>query len=127
MSYTESDIAHEVGKFWVLRDRPQKAYAVCISGITHSVVDSAYELNEDGLSIAIARCNYLANRATTQSKTGGSSVETKLMSEKFTRKQLEDKLNLAGKEATAEIKRLMREGGASVPAKSCRPIQQQVA
>lgn len=60
MSYKESDIMHENGKAWVLRDRGQKAYAVCISGVTHSVTDSAYPMDDDGLSLAIARCNYLA-------------------------------------------------------------------
>lgn len=62
MAYTEADIVHEAGRVWVLRDRSQKCYSVCISGITHSIVDTSFELDEDGLSIAIARCNYLAAR-----------------------------------------------------------------
>ncbi|QCJ72219.1 hypothetical protein MNY66_16470 (plasmid) [Moellerella wisconsensis] len=57
----EKDIVHENGKFWVLRDKD--AYCVMKSGVTHSVGDSAYALTKDGLSIAIARCDYLAGRA----------------------------------------------------------------
>lgn len=57
----EKDIVYENGKYWVLRDKD--AYCVMKSGITHSVGDSAYALTEDGLSIAIARCDYLAGRS----------------------------------------------------------------
>lgn len=57
----ESDIMHENGRFWVGRQRD--AYVVYETGITHSTPDSAYERNEDGLSIAIARADYLAKRA----------------------------------------------------------------
>ena len=60
MTYKETDIMHENGKFWVLREKDK--YCVCVSGITHAATDSAYEKNDDGLSIAIARCNGLANR-----------------------------------------------------------------
>ncbi|MBN3506333.1 hypothetical protein [Burkholderia cenocepacia] len=60
--YREEDIVHENGTIWVLRDRPEKAYTVCVSAGTHSTVDSAYRLDSDGLSIAIARCDYLAKR-----------------------------------------------------------------
>jgi len=66
--YREEDIEHENGKVWVLRDRPEKAYAVCVSAGTHSTVDSAYRLDPDGLSIAIARCDYLAKRHADQQK-----------------------------------------------------------
>lgn len=59
---TEADIAHENGKYWVFKDKRQKRYTVFKAGITHSVSDSAYALDEDGLSLAIARCNYLARR-----------------------------------------------------------------
>jgi hypothetical protein len=57
----ESDIAYETpcGKAWVLRDRKRSAYVVYTTGITHSTSDSAYTLDADGLSIAIARANYL--------------------------------------------------------------------
>ena len=58
--HKEQDIVHENGSYWVLKDREHKAYTVLKSGITHSTADSSYSLNDDGLSIAIARCNYLA-------------------------------------------------------------------
>lgn len=60
MGYKEKDIKHENGMFWVLDDKT--SYDVMCSGITHSTMDSAYHHNEDGLSIAVARCNYLAKR-----------------------------------------------------------------
>lgn len=56
----ESDIVYENGIFWVCKNKND--YTVYKSGITHSVSDSSYEKNEDGLSIAKARCDYLANR-----------------------------------------------------------------
>ncbi len=56
----ESQIKHEAGDFWVCD--ADKQYTVYESGITHSLSDSSYQHNEDGLSIAIARCNYLAKR-----------------------------------------------------------------
>ena len=58
---TENDIMHESGPYWVGRER--KAYVVYCAGITHSVSDSAYPKDPDGLGIAIARCDYLARRA----------------------------------------------------------------
>lgn len=57
----ESDIVHENGMFWVARDR--KAYVVFRNGFIYSASDSAYEKTPDGLSIAIARCDYLARCA----------------------------------------------------------------
>ena len=51
---------HENSGYWVLKDHKHRAYTVLKSGLTHSTADSSYELNDDGLSIAIARCNYLA-------------------------------------------------------------------
>lgn len=57
----ESDIMHENGKFWVLRGK--SCYSVMLEQQTHSESESSYTLDEDGLSIAIARCDYLANRA----------------------------------------------------------------
>jgi hypothetical protein len=56
----ESDIKHEAGRYWVGCTR--RAYVVYVTGVTHSTSDSAYERNDDGLSIAIARCDYLAKR-----------------------------------------------------------------
>lgn len=58
----ESDIMHEVGRYWVGRDKEEGAYIVFKIGPTHSTSDSAYDLTPDGLSIAIARCNYLAKQ-----------------------------------------------------------------
>ena len=58
MSYKEKDIKHEAGRFWVLDTG--KAYAVMVTGVTHSTSESAYERTDDGLSLAVARCNYLA-------------------------------------------------------------------
>ena len=60
MSYKEIDIKHENGAYWVLDTG--KVYAVMCTGFTHSVTDSAYTRDSDGLSIAIARANYLAKR-----------------------------------------------------------------
>ncbi len=61
-----SDIMHETpcGKYWVGRDTGQQAYIVYRVGVTHSTSDSGYHLTSDGLSIAIARANYLAKRLT---------------------------------------------------------------
>lgn len=60
-STRESDIIFETGTCWVKRDH--NAYTVYRTGITHSTSDSAYKKNADGLSIAIARCKYLAKRS----------------------------------------------------------------
>jgi len=60
MRYTEKQIKHENGKFWVLDTG--KTYAVMQNGVTHSTSDSEYPRNKNGLSIAIARCDYLARR-----------------------------------------------------------------
>ena len=54
--FKEKDIMHENGKYWVLNDKG--VYYVMISGFTHAKSDSAYS----SLDLAIARCNYLANR-----------------------------------------------------------------
>ncbi len=61
MSYKETDIIHENGDYWVLRERT--CYTVFKNGVTHSTSDSSYAKNDDGLSIAKARCDYLAKRA----------------------------------------------------------------
>ena len=58
MSYRERDIKHENGCYWVLDTG--KAYSVMVAGVTHSTSDSTYPRDPDGLSIAVARCNYLA-------------------------------------------------------------------
>lgn len=56
----EKDILHEFGKYWVCKTND--SYTVYKVGVTHSTPDSSYVLNTDGLSIAIARCNYLHKR-----------------------------------------------------------------
>jgi hypothetical protein len=56
----ESDIVHEKGDYWVAKERT--AYTVYKSGATHSVSDSSYSKDADGLSIAIVRCDYLTRR-----------------------------------------------------------------
>ena len=61
----ETDIVHEKGRTWVYRDKASRRYTVFVDGLTHSVSDSAYPFTEDGLSIAIALCNYLASRTPT--------------------------------------------------------------
>lgn len=58
----ESDIMHEVGNYWVGRDRAWDSYVVYKVNLTHSVGDSAYPMTPDGLSIAIARATYLHNK-----------------------------------------------------------------
>ena len=54
----ESDIVHETPRgYWVCRDRA--TYTVMRPRATHSVSDSSYARTPDGLSIAVARCDYL--------------------------------------------------------------------
>ena len=65
MSYKVKDIIHENGRFWVLKTKDK--YTVMVTGLTCSICESAYHLDGDGLTIAIARCNYLAKRYTEQS------------------------------------------------------------
>ena len=60
MSLKEKDIVHEADNYWVFKGKD--AYHVMVVGITHSESESSYRLNDDGLSIAKARCNYLAKR-----------------------------------------------------------------
>ncbi len=60
-SMKESDIIFEMGAYWVLKTRD--SYDVMKNVGTHSVLDSAYPRNDDGLSIAEARCNYLTRRS----------------------------------------------------------------
>lgn len=59
------DVLHETGGFFVARNRRGNALVVfrpSRSG-THAESDSAYCNTPNGLSIAIARCDYLARRA----------------------------------------------------------------
>jgi hypothetical protein len=57
----ENDIAYENGNAWVWKAKD--CYCVMVCGITHSTSDSAYALDDDGLGIAKARCDYLAKRS----------------------------------------------------------------
>lgn len=58
----EKDIKHENGVFWV--GDTGDSYTVYEAHVCHySVPDSSYARDQDGLSIAVARCNYLAHRA----------------------------------------------------------------
>ena len=62
----ESDIMFETpcGKYWVGRDKVNRAYVVYEVKFTHSYGESGYALNDEGLSIAICRANYLSERNT---------------------------------------------------------------
>lgn len=62
----ESQIKHENGDIWVCDTRD--SYTVYVAGLTHSIPDSSYAHDADGLSIAIARCNYLAKAPAAYSK-----------------------------------------------------------
>lgn len=61
MSYKEEDIIAEFGSAWVLRSQKNQCYYVMVSD-TVSASESAYVLNDDGLSIALARAKYLSGR-----------------------------------------------------------------
>lgn len=54
------DIKHENGDFWVLD--MGDSYAVLKIGVSYSTSNSFYPHNEDGLSIAMAYCDYLAQK-----------------------------------------------------------------
>lgn len=56
----ESAIKHENGSFWV--GKVKNTFTVYHSGSMVSTPDSSYPATADGLSIAVARCNYLAKR-----------------------------------------------------------------
>ena len=60
MGIKEHQIVHENGDYWVLQEKD--AYYVMKNTATHSISDSAYHPDSCGLSIAIARCDYLAKR-----------------------------------------------------------------
>ena len=62
----ESDIVFETPVCWVKRDR--KSYTVFRTGTIVSTSDSAYKKSADGLSIAVARCNYLTKRAASEKR-----------------------------------------------------------
>lgn len=54
------NILHEVNGYYVTNERSKKdpAYHVWAPGVTHSTCDSAYR----DITLAVCRCNYLANR-----------------------------------------------------------------
>lgn len=63
MSYRESDIMHENGSFWVLKQKHgYTVFKPYEGGLCASESDSTYALTDDGLSLAVYRCNYLAKR-----------------------------------------------------------------
>ena len=66
MSYRERNIIHESPnhKAWVLSEPKRKRYTVFRTGTVVSTSDSSYAMTADGLSIAIARADYLDKRAT---------------------------------------------------------------
>jgi hypothetical protein len=55
----EQDILHENRDIWVGREA-RDVFTVYVAGITHSKADSSY----DDLSLAVARCDYLAKSET---------------------------------------------------------------
>lgn len=59
----EKDILYENGGFWVMNDGP-RGYTVQrpSPSFTHSLPDSTYAPDANGLSLAKARCDYLARR-----------------------------------------------------------------
>jgi hypothetical protein len=57
---TERDILLDLGTYWV--GRTKGSYTVYRTGLTHSTPDSSYAPDADGLSIAIARAEYLARK-----------------------------------------------------------------
>ncbi len=58
----ESDIMHEAGSYWVSREKGSYTVWRTAPSGTHSVSDSVYPKTPAGLSIAVARCDYLAKR-----------------------------------------------------------------
>jgi hypothetical protein len=58
-----SDILHENGIYWVLKDsyKGRETYTVMRNTITHS--ESVDEVTYPDVSLAIARCDYLARKA----------------------------------------------------------------
>lgn len=57
----ENSIAHEIGDFFVLTLSAHYEVRRNVSSV--SLHDSSYAKTPDGLSIAIARANYMAKRA----------------------------------------------------------------
>lgn len=67
----ETDILYEVGRYWVCKDKRLNAFLVFRNVGTHSESESAYSLGNDGaMSLAKARCDYLASRDVATYKRG---------------------------------------------------------
>ena len=64
------DVMYERGAAQVLRDRSNRRFVVLVAGSTHSTSDSAYPLDDDGLSLAMLRAETLAARAAVASAHG---------------------------------------------------------
>ena len=60
MPAKESEILYENGNHWVLKMR--MGYATMRCGITHSTSLCVFPLTDDGLSLAIAYCDYQDKR-----------------------------------------------------------------
>lgn len=58
----ESPIVFDTGLFWVWKD--SESYTVHKNGPMYSTHDSSYAPTPDGLSLAIARAEYLTKKAT---------------------------------------------------------------
>lgn len=59
---TEKDIIYERDGFWVCKDRGSYIVFRPSPSFTHSISDSGFPIDEDGLSCAKARVDYLARR-----------------------------------------------------------------
>ncbi len=64
----EPDIVHDRGTFWVLKE--PHCYNVLQSGPTHSLTLVQFAPTEDGKSLAIACCDYKADRAAKEVSNG---------------------------------------------------------
>jgi|GEM_PF-1453992 len=67
------NILHEAGNYWISNEGTKKAAAFHVweIGITHSTCDSAY----NDMSLAVARCNYLAERKESKMLYNGKTLE----------------------------------------------------
>lgn len=59
---SESDIVYQCGKYWVSDSYDKNHYTVYVDKGCHSVSDSSYSHDNDGLSLAIARARYMGGR-----------------------------------------------------------------
>ena len=53
------NIVYENKDIWVAADK--YGYYVMVNGVTHAMTDSSFTLDSEGLSLANARCDYLAS------------------------------------------------------------------